>query len=80
MHKYNKHILNDAQWQEIFKDTVNSFEEYVPVYCDGSVHEGRAGCGVFCQAFSLKARLSNSNSILTAELSAVYFALVYISK
>ena len=79
LHECIKSMLNTSQWCALYSDLMNEKQEYIPVFCDGSVHGGRAGCGVFSQSFKLKSRISNSCSILSAELSAIYFALKFLS-
>ena len=80
LHKYKKSNVDNTQWKILFKDMMDNFKDYISVYCDGSVHGGRIGCGVYSNNFKLKARLSDSSSILIAELTAIYYALLYVTK
>ena len=57
-----------------------SYREYTTVFCNGSVHGGRAGGGVSSNSFKIKIKMVNNYSILTAELGAILYAIEFISK
>ena len=79
MHSFTKETLSGEQWQALFEDLLSNLDNYISIYCDGSVRGGRAGCRVFSITFKLKTRLSDKCSIVTVELSAIYYAIVFLS-
>ena len=79
MHTYSNIMFDTMQWRALFGEMLSKVQEYIRIFCDGSVHRGRAGCGVYSKLFKLKG-VSDNCSILTAELTAIYFALEFITK
>ena len=81
LHKFNKFALNCSHWQALFADLMaTKYHDYTSVFCDDSVRGERSGGGMFSSAFKLKIRLRDNCSILIAELSAILFALEFISR
>ena len=54
-----------------------NYLDYLEVYADGSLREGKTDAGVFLADFNLKLllRLSDGFSVLSAELKAIEMAL-----
>ncbi len=78
LHSSKKQDLPPTAWQACFADLHLKYPSYSPVYCDGSKTTNQTAAGVWSQTFSLMARLNRENSIFTAELTAIYYALMYL--
>lgn len=78
--QHNKHSLTNAQWKHQFKTLRDSkYRHHADIYTDGALSNGRCGCGVWSDNFSIKARLPPQCSVFTAELYALYCCIKFIS-
>ena len=75
-----KSNLGNEQWLQLHAELHNTeYSDRVPVFCDGSVKDGRAGSAVWSENFKLVSRIRNNSSIFTAELNALYIAISFIA-
>lgn len=74
-----KSSFSAAQWSLLFQELLAQYPTHTAVYCDGSVRGEAVGCGVWSSSFQLLCRLPAGASILTAELYAIYSAVIYVS-
>jgi hypothetical protein len=76
-HKAN---LGASQWQALFQSLVeHQYPERTMIFSDGTVRHGQVACAVWSNTFKLLSRLPSNCSIFTAELNAVYSALMFIA-
>jgi ribonuclease HI len=74
-----KKDLTPDQWRRQFKNLISEkYEDRKHIYCDGSLTETAAGSGVWSENLQIMSRLHPSASTLTAELFAIYIALLAI--
>ena len=67
LHKFSKATLNGAHWRALFANLITcSYNSYIAIFCDCSVHGERAGWGVSSEIFKIKARIPDRCFILTA--------------
>lgn len=78
---YPKLTKSPTQWLDLFNDLIDTnYSTRRQIYTDGSCRDGKVGCGVWSDGYSLVARLQDGRSTLTAELYAIYIAIKYISQ
>ena len=79
IHQHNKDNLDPISWNTLHASLLQDYPDHQFIYTDGSVCEGKSGCGVWSTSFTLQARLPNKTSIFTCELYAIFSSLVFIS-
>ncbi|GFS90512.1 RNA-directed DNA polymerase from mobile element jockey [Nephila pilipes] len=72
---YSKTTTCPIVLQRIFAFHRCQYEDYIPVYTDGSKGTGYVGCGVVSNDIRHSYRLDSSCSVYTAEAVAIYCAL-----
>lgn len=70
-----KSNTSEQIYRSYFQALMEKYQDYTPVYTDGSVKEGRTSCAVVYLDAKLGFRLQNFNSIFTCEAIAISEAL-----
>ncbi|XP_035204612.1 uncharacterized protein LOC118179551 [Stegodyphus dumicola] len=78
-HNYGKTTTDESIYRQIFADHRQSYRSYVPIYTDGSKSACHVGMSFIIGDHMEGRRLHDASSVLTSELTAIYYALLYIS-
>ena len=78
--KYRKSFNLPPEYLRGFKEILDSYPHYIPVYTDGSKSDTACGCAVVSTYHGkMKIKLNHVCSVFTAELSAIRLALSSIT-
>jgi len=79
---HNKNTVTAAETQTLFHEYKSQHNTYTFIYTDGSRSEGRTGGGYTLDnnITNKKFRLSDINSVFTAEITAILLAITYIKE
>ncbi|KFM75393.1 RNA-directed DNA polymerase from mobile element jockey, partial [Stegodyphus mimosarum] len=77
---FSKEDTNEFVYRQLFSDHKHKYKSYIPVYTDGSKAAGHVGASFIVEDHMEGKRLHDACSVFTSELSALYYALLFISK
>ncbi|GBM66723.1 hypothetical protein AVEN_77693-1, partial [Araneus ventricosus] len=76
---FDKSSTAPVTFQQLFHHHRYQYSSFIPIFTDGSKSDGHVGCGVVSTSDTLSYRLHNFCSVFTAELVAIFCALLEIS-
>ncbi|KFM64962.1 putative RNA-directed DNA polymerase from transposon X-element, partial [Stegodyphus mimosarum] len=77
---HTKKSTNNVIYTQLFADHRYKYQEYVPIYTDGSKSTCHVGTAFVIGDHVEGRSLHHASSVLTAELTAIYHSLLYVSK
>ena len=74
--------MNSITLEQITREKLEYYNNYMKIYTDGSQHDDLSGIGVYCSKdkTSYYGRLTDDTNIMTAELAAILAAIEHIEK
>nr|XP_042909488.1 uncharacterized protein LOC122271628 [Parasteatoda tepidariorum] len=76
---FKKSDTNSSVFSQKFYEHRNNYNDFKPIFTDGSKHDNHVGCGVVIENFTISEQLHQDASIFTAECYAILLALNFIS-